>query len=366
MELMVRESIDGLIAQLPVNSYYLSNYWGLLNTPSGYDGSYFALLPRDPQAPAALIVPASELRRLDSQKNKGHGTWMSDIYAYSGPLDDEHEANAFQALTRAVTAAGLETTRLATDDARTSMWLAGCGLERAEFIYQPMLFNEIRLIKTAAEIEVMKQAAHINEMSLLLAAESMEVGSTWEELENMYMMTMAQQGGHGVCLTGSGDELPPVSVRAGEPVPFAALGQYQHYHGGFGRCGVVGEADKSFRKRHAHMLAGWETAQDMLRPGVTYSEFSQAVGDTVRAAGISAFRNPVIHSLGLEHCDDPKVFGAPPPGASDQTLQPGMVVTVGLSHAENGWGSLHLEDTIGITSYGHERFGTSDLSIRIA
>ena len=28
MEIMERENLDGLIAQLPINSYYLSSYWG--------------------------------------------------------------------------------------------------------------------------------------------------------------------------------------------------------------------------------------------------------------------------------------------------------------------------------------------------
>ena len=54
-EIMARENLDGLIAQLPVNSYYFSDYWGLFNTPGGYDGSYFAVLPRDVTAPAALL-----------------------------------------------------------------------------------------------------------------------------------------------------------------------------------------------------------------------------------------------------------------------------------------------------------------------
>lgn len=37
-EIMAREEIDGLIAQLPINVYYLSDYWGLFNTAGGYEG----------------------------------------------------------------------------------------------------------------------------------------------------------------------------------------------------------------------------------------------------------------------------------------------------------------------------------------
>ena len=91
IQIMERENLDGLIAQLPVNSYYLSGYWGLFNTAVGYDGSYFALLPRDPSAPAALIVPALEIRRLETEKRKGEGTWMEAVYAYSDVAQEEME-----------------------------------------------------------------------------------------------------------------------------------------------------------------------------------------------------------------------------------------------------------------------------------
>jgi len=414
IELMDREGLDGIVAQLPVNSYYLSNYWGLFNTAAGYDGSYFALLPRDPSAPPALIVPALEIRRLETEKSLGGGTWMPQVYAYSSPLDDveslrEDEQsfsdgtprgtnytgwpevsgadflpleqswrgitdrlgnrmspNAFWALTRAIKNAGLEAGRIGADDARTAVWLNECNLDRLTVRYCPQLFNEIRLIKTAAEIEIMRTAAHVNEMALLVAADAMRAGSSWQELEDMYMLTLAQQGGRGVYLMCGVGGLPAGQVREGEAVFFDGLGQFQHYHGDFGRCGVVGEADKQLRRRHAHLLVGWEAAQEKLQPGVSYSELSRAVGDAVRSDGLKSFRDPVVHSLGLEHTDDPKPFGVQPQTKPDQVLQPDMIVNVDMPHTEIGWGSIHVEDTVRITRYGHERLSKTDLRIRVA
>jgi Xaa-Pro dipeptidase len=404
-EIMEREGLDALVAVLPANAYYFSNYWGLFNTPVGYDGSYFAILPRNPDAPTALIVPALEIRRLETEKSKGAGTWMESVYAYSGPaetessfgdgtprgatyrgwpvadsgpvtpleqdwveitakLGDQMSPNAFWAVTRALKAAGLEQGKIGTDDARAAAWLNECDLDQLSTRYAPQLFNEIRLIKTDAEIDILRQAAHINEMSLLVAADAMQVGTSWEEIENMYMITMAQQGGRGVYLMCGVGELPAGKIRCDEPVFFDALGQYRHYHGDFGRCAVVGEPSREHRKRHAHLLAGWETAQEHLRPGVKYSELGEAVGATVRAAGIKNFRNPVVHSLGLEHTDDPKPFGVQPQTKPDQVLQPGMVVNVDMPHTEIGWGSLHMEDTVLITTYGHECLSKTDMSIR--
>ncbi len=407
MEIMEREQLDGLVAQLPVNSYYLSSYWGLFNTATGYDGAYWAVLPRDQQAPPALIVPALEIRRLETESEKGYGTWIEQVYAYTGPLDELAEfpdgtpkgvdyagwmsaesaeftpleerwrsitarmghsmsPDAFWALSRALRAAGLEQGRLGVDDARTGGWLAGCGLDRLTCHYAPQLFNEIRMVKTPAEIDIMRAAAHKNEMALLTAADAMQEGSTWDELENMYMMAMAQQGGRGVYLMCGVGELPATQVRRGEPVFFDALGQYRHYHGDFGRCGVVGEPSRELRKRHAHLLAGWEKARELLQPGVAYSALSSAVGDAVRKAGLKNFRDPIVHGVGLEHTDDPKPYGVQPQTKHDQVLLPGMVVNVDMPHSEFGWGSIHMEDTVLITTYGHERLSKTDFSIRVA
>ena len=408
---MQREGLDGLLAQQPVNSYYLSSYWGLFNTPVGYDGSYFALFPRNPDAPAALIVPALELHRLETERHKGFGSWIEDVYAYSSPLDEAHETiasfpdgvphgshyegwpaapdgqltelerdwcnvtaklgremspNSFWAVARAIRAAGLEQAILGTDDARFATWLAGCNLEQITLRYCPDIFNEIRLVKTDPEVEILRRAAHINEMALLVAADAMREGSKWEELENMYMLAMAQQGGRGVYLMCGVGELPAGAVRRGEAVFFDGLGQYRHYHGDFGRCGVVGEPDALLRKRHAHLLAGWDAAQSLLQPGVRYGELSAGVGDAVRKAGLRNFRDPVVHSLGLEHTDDIKIFGAQPQTKKDQVLQPKMVVNIDMPHTEIGWGSVHMADSVLITTYGFERLSTTDMRIRVA
>lgn len=406
-ELMARDGLDALVAQQPVNSYYLSSYWGHFNSAVGYDGSYFAMLPRDSSAPAALIAPAMEIGRLAASEAASAGTWMPGVYTYSkatpgaGPLPDgtprgadfagwpvaagaqltqseedwleraavlgqQMSPDAFHALARALRAAELQQARVGVDDARVAGWLEQAGLQSIEVVYCPHLFNEIRLQKTEAEVEIMRQAAHINEMSVLLAADSMQVGSTRQELENLYMLSMAQQGGRGVYLAPGVTELTGAGVREREPVCFAALGQFQHYHGSSARCAVVGEPSADYRKRHAKLLLGWEEAREKLRPGASYSEVAQAAGDAVRKSGLGAFPDPTVHSIGLEHTDDARVWGAQPQTPRDCVLQPGMIVSVDMSLTEIGWGSIHMGDTVRITTYGHERLSKTDLSIRIA
>lgn len=399
--IMEREGLDGLVAVTALNTYYLSDYWGMFNTPGGYDAAYFAVVPRDATRPAALVLPALEIRRLET---KGAG-WMAAVYAHSheagerwfpdgtaqgadyagwparagvalGDLEarwvgivrqlgPQMSANAFWATARALKAAGLDGARLATDDPRIAGWLEACGLRRAEFRYQPQLFNEIRLVKTPREIELMTRAARANEEALLAAAATLREGATWDELETVYLQEMLRQGARGVYLACGVGELPHGGVRVGEPVMFDALGHVGRYHGDFGRCAVLGEPSPEHRRRHRAIVLGWETAQEYLRPGVRYSELSAAVAAVVRREGIPDFREPLVHSLGLEHTDDPKPAGAQPQTRPDQVLVENMVVNVDMPHTEIGWGSVHMEDTVQITADGHRRLGSADLSLRV-
>jgi Xaa-Pro dipeptidase len=148
-------------------------------------------------------------------------------------------------------------------------------------------------------------------------------------------------------------------------VMFDALGQYQHYHGDFGRCAVVGEPSAEHRRRHGAICRGWEVALEILKPGIRYSEIAQQVAQSVRAAGLPDFREPVVHGLGLEHTDDPKPECVQPQTKPDQKLVENMVINVDMPHTEIGWGSVHMEDTVRITADGCERLGTADFNLRV-
>lgn len=401
-QVMEREGLDGLVAVSALNTYYLSDYWGMFNTAGGYDAAYFAVLPADRRQPAALVVPALEIRRLET---RGSG-WMPNVFAHSHPEGDRRfpdgtvqgadyagwpvragaslgeleqrwtaivgrlgsrmSPDAFQAVARALKAAGLGKARVATDDARIAGWLAAAGLPGVECRYQPQLFNEIRLVKTPREIELMTLAARANEIALLAAAGALREGITWEELENVYLMEMLRQGARGVYLACGVGELPHGRVRLGEPVMFDALGHVARYHGDFGRCAAFGEPSAEHRRRHRAINVGWEVAQEYLRPGVRYSELAAAVAAAVRREGIPDFREPLVHSLGLEHTDDPKPAGAQPQTRPDQVLCENMVINVDMPHTEIGWGSVHMEDTVQITADGCRRLGVADFSLRVA
>jgi len=397
-EVMQRRGLDGLVAQLSINVYYLSGYWGMLMSAERFDAAFLAVLPRREDFPAVLVLPAMELRRLVSEG----GTWMPEIVAYSSPLDDETEGlqapgrpyegwpvragavltsreqawiditrrhrdrvagDARGALARALRLAGLEAGRLGTDDPRIEGWARAAGLDRVSCLADANVFNEVRRVKTPAEIALLRSAARINEEALRAAAGALAEGAAWHEVERAYFVAMAgcdATGSYFICGAGG---LPSGRVRRGEPMLLDALGTYRRYHGDFGRSAVVGEPTPAMRKRHAALVAGWEAIQPLLRPGSRYSEIAATAVDSIRRAGFPEFVYATPHGVGLEHTDDPKPPGRLPGAQWDTVLEPGMVLNVDLPFTEIGWGSVHIEDTVHILPGGFEALTSLDFGI---
>ena len=396
-EIMAQEQVDGLIACLPINVYYLSGYWGLLMSAERFDASFFAVLPRSEERPAALVLPSMELRRLVAQG----GSWMPETFIFTRP-DDENDqiavdgipyggwpirqnaeltalekrgieatraqvgrtsGNARGALARAVRAAGLERAHVISDDARVAGWFESAGLSEIRCREDANVFNRIRLVKTEAELTLMRKAASINEAAGREAAAAFRDGAEWQEIESVFAAAMAAAGARAsYFMCGAGG---PRSgrLRRGEPMFIDALGTYAQYHGDFGRCVVIGEADDLTRQRHAALVAGWHAAAEWLRPGVRFSELADGVVSAVKAAGLPEFVYATPHSLGLEHTDDPKIVGGQQGMTTDIMLEENVVLNIDMPFTEIGWGSVHIEDTVRITSSGFESLTSDDLDI---
>ena len=310
--IMASEGIDGLIAAIPVNVYYLSAYHGLLMSAERFDAAYFAVLPANERASAGLVLPSMELRRLVS----AGGTWMPETFIYTSPAEetapvaihgkpyggwpvrpdavltgleqDWVDATRAQAgrvagdamggLARAVEAAGLSRGTVVADDSRIGGWLAAAGFGDLDCRTDAGVFNRIRAVKTAAELELLRTAAAINEAALREAAAAFSEGADWRVIETAYNTAMSAAGGRGSYVICGAGGPPAGHIRRGEAMFLDALGTYRGYHGDFGRCVVLGKADDRMRQRHAALCTGWEAVKPLLRPGRRYSELAAGGG----------------------------------------------------------------------------------------
>ena len=403
-EIMDKYGLDGLVAEDRRNVFYLTDFWGSLQRMERYC-STLALLPRREDAPATLIVTASELHRLTHMP-----TWVPNVIACSYRVKpetrgfdtaiEEPEAGDWitwpkregaelapqeqawdeitsrqsgrwattplRALASAIRELGLEAGNLGFDDLGLHQWLQELGMPDLSGVPAVNIFREIRMIKSETEIERMRQAAQRNELGMNAAIAAIHEGAEWSEVETAYMVEMARHGAQGVYITAGPGGLPAGRVRRGEPIMLDALGQYDHYHGDIGRTAVVGEPSKELARNSLAMRTGLDTAFEMLRPGASANQMTRAVLDAVHKAGFEGFLFVTPHSVGLEHTDHPIPIGPELPGSKgDFLFHENMTVNIDMPYHELGWGSMHLEDTVRITKDGFEPLTSLRTELRV-
>ncbi|MBM3503476.1 MAG: aminopeptidase P family protein [Alphaproteobacteria bacterium] len=383
---MDRLGLDALCVSDPRNVLYLSNFD--CNLMWNWSWTAFAILPRDRQRPPTLVCSSLDLPSLITNP-----TWMPAVETYVlheqgtgeavatkfrpnmredarlGPF--EREALALYDTTPTIRAPtpedilravmeklGLTSRIVGFDDMRLALRLkgnlAGLTLRDARDV-----MREIRLIKTPAEIDRLREAAQRNERALGAAIAATHEGVLWEEVVQAYAIALIREGGRPIYLIrGAGEQArvrlqeTDYPIRRGELVFYDGLGQYRRYHGDIGRTAFVGEAPADVRRVFDAVRAGWAEGHARVRPGMRASELAILIRDTMRAHGYPTgpARAAAPHALGLEHFDHPQDRGF----YQDFTIEVGCVLNVDMPYIEFGWGSLHLEDTIVVRRDGPE------------
>ena len=215
--------------------------------------------------------------------------------------------------------------------------------------------RRIRPVKSAVEIELMRQAAAGNVAAALDAIRTIRAGGSYRDLRAEFYAAAARRGHRGVfmVIVRTSDELYDNEFRDGQAILIDCVSEYQGYHGDYGRTVFVGEPAKPMHAATEAMAIGWDTVREELRPGLKFSEIREIGQVALRKAGKS-YKVPFNpHSVGLYHSDHVGMTGLPP--REDIVLEPGMILSIDCPLMETGvGGSAHLEDLMLITADGSE------------
>lgn len=400
-EVMDREGIDGLVALNPVNVWYLGNHLGyeqqkLRAIPN------FAVFPRAENEPSFLIVAATDLMHI-ANGDREHPEiipygWVSNWEEFQDPEMWHTEPQAVQSrrpvaggeltpreqrwaaieerfsnkkaatpewgLIRALKESGLSKARLAVDDMRIADILNTLGQTDATCVPGDNVFRKIRMIKSDVELGHMARVARANQDACMAMLRQLDRGATKADIDQLFMIEAAKRGAKAVWIAaGTIGGLPNGEIVPGQPLLIDAVSQINFYHGDFGRTFVLGEPDDTTLNRTNVIRTGWEVAQEVIRPGMKYSELRKTASDAMRKAnperdGPSFGAGP--HSVGLQHTDQPYRDGLPFVVGDDLTFEENMTLTVDFPVQQIGWGGAHLEDLVVVTKNGVEPLATAD------
>ena len=385
LEVMERHDLDALVATTPENIYYLSGYGTEHSFHFAPQGFGAAIFPRADELPATLILQSWELPIVVEGK-----TWMPNVRVqytfdlYVSPdekLHPEEErlrdlwldakggpANRQRMLGQTLQELGLGRARLGFDDARVMLELRENELEHAEVSEAVNVFREIRVVKTAAEVERLTRSTRVLQSALVGVAELAREGTSVQELFRFLRATMALHGGYASHGIGTGISRPWISytrmdyrLQDGDVLYVDPAGQIDFYWADLGRTVVVGDWPPKLESYYQALLDCHTAVVPLLSPGVstgTIKEEARKVA--VGRLPLEGFA-PLVHSIGLEQYDHPQPLGDHL--SADFTLEEGMVINFETPFLELGFGILQLEDTYHIERSRPRRLSTLDQTV---
>ncbi len=229
--------------------------------------------------------------------------------------------------------------------------IPGVGIED-----RSMLLPELRAVKSAAEIELMKRAAAATAMGYRAAFSTLRPGINERDVQHAMERAYVDAGAEGVAygsIVGSGLNGTVLhyvdndgECRDGELMVIDSGAQFCGYACDVTRTlPVSGKFGKEQRELYGVVLRAQLAAIKAARPGALMWEVDKAARDIIEKAGLGdAYIHGIGHQLGLE------VHDVTPDGA----LKPGMVITIepGVYLPERRVG-IRIEDDILITKTGN-------------
>jgi Xaa-Pro aminopeptidase len=384
---------DALVVSHPANVFYLSNHWPQLDRMGWLDTS-FVIYARDPVRPTALIMHAFVYYYSHSDEAEFPGRLVfpyssakaGDAGAASGGepqaapagmlrIVDEGQlsarerrrraaldtarpvsADASWSLAKALRELKLDRARLAIDDPLIERLLRQRGIEAA-CVPGEELLRQIRLVKSPAELQLMRLAAEQNMQAAMVAARAARELGNSRAVRARFFAEAALRGNTGLFMVidGSSSEVMNAELRDGAALSIDCVSHCRHYHGDFARTIFIGEPRESMKRATRAIGVAWDEIRGRLRAGLRFSEIRAIGREALKKQGADHNVSFTPHSVGLFHSDHPGASIAGGRVAQDLVLEAGMILSVDCPLLDTGvGGTAHLEDLSLIHSDGSE------------
>ena len=383
--LMRRDGLDAVIATCAENVTYLSGFWAMSQWVRRGPQAY-VLFAGDSGEPC-IVVNSGLLDLVPDQK-----PWITDIRRYgyfqidtdaSARLDDADQLqhrlfngkaykDSVDALVSAMKEQGIVRGTVGIDEMGITpqcMDQLQAALPDVKFLRRFSLFERVRSIKTAEEVNVLRHAARVTEGAIDAALSIAKEGVTEREMLRKFNAYLAENDAAPVvgCI-GFGNRSAMINVqpsdrklKKGDLIRFDVGGRYRHYRSDMSRGAALGDPGEKIRKYYAAVEKGVLRAYDIIKPGLKVADLFKEVVATVQREGIPHFaRSHVGHGIGVDGYDPPNIAES-----SVDVLEEDMVICVETPYYELGFAGLQVEDMVRVTRDGAESLMSLPTRLRI-
>lgn len=241
----------------------------------------------------------------------------------------------------------------------------------AEVIDASTALGELRIIKDASEIAMLRKAIRISEEALEATLAQANVGTSEIELAAVLEAEMKSRGAEGlafdIILHAGGNTALPHSgpleyrMRDGDPLLFDFGATFGGYCADITRVVFIGVSSAEQRDFYAVVEAANAAGREAARPGVSAESVDRAARQVIIDAGYEALmRHRTGHGLGMQAHEPPYIVEG-----NKRLLEPGMVITIEPGIYRLGEIGVRIEDDVLITETGAESLTTFPRELRV-
>jgi Xaa-Pro aminopeptidase len=256
------------------------------------------------------------------------------------------------ALRRLYGGGGLSRARVGVED---SMWFGDVELIRAavpgaKLSRTQAIFDELRSVKDAEEIELIRRAAHIHDVGYEAALKAIHAGTTLGRAGLEIISAMVDAGDETMEIVGSFKSLSARKFVKGDIVDVDLWpGSYGGYRADSARNVFIGEPSDEAVKLYELTRQAYRAAVSVVRPGTPAQEVHRACQEVIEGGGRKQVWK-VGHGVGLNNSHEAPLLQQ----GNERLLEPGMVFTIDPGVFIRRDTPIHIEDTVVVTASGCE------------
>jgi len=231
--------------------------------------------------------------------------------------------------------------------------------KRQMFVPRGGVVEKLRMVKSAEELEAIRQSVRTNSQALEVSLRQLKPGMNEAELAAEIDYQMRKLGAEKpsfdtIVASGVRSALPhahPTRAAIESGVLLIDMGAFENgYASDMTRTFFVGAAPRKVVQLYKAVLQAQLAAIDAVRAGVKASAIDRAARQVLKGFGFDkAFMHSTGHGLGLEIHEPPRL------GKKEKVrLQAGMAITIEPGAYVEDLGGVRIEDTVVVTAHGCE------------
>lgn len=355
-KLMDKYNVEAVIALSPENVLYSSNT-DIITQKMVRERLALTFFPRTGK-PSFIVCGIEE--SLAKQES-----WIEDIRTYV-----EFKESPIQILVDVLKENNLTHSRIAIEVDYLSYRYAKElkeALPSIEIIGSEEIFDQLRVIKSEREIEILRHGSSITANVMMEVFDEAYPGMTEKQIAYIMINKLMEKGAdsHEFLVIGTGERsqlihplAEEISIESGHVLKVDFGGKFQGYYSDVARTVLVGDSTPRQEYVLSHLAEIHREVIHSMKPGVHFSDLYNKCKELFKNKNLPFTFPHIGHNMGIVLHEQPVVSPV-----NDEVLEENMIINIEpICVDEESRSGYHIEDLVLITKDGPEVLTGSSLN----